>query len=156
MQEFLLAFLIAVIVGSIVNGCSESATDTTSANNGNQSSPANPTANAAGSSQVSEVSEASFDREVLKSSQPVLVEFGATWCVPCKNMAPVLDQLSVEYSGKLKVIKVDADESPKLAEKYTTGELPTMIIFKNGEPKEKLIGEVPKERLVGLLKGYTG
>src|SRR5271170_1315554 len=109
MQEFLLAFLIAVIVGSIVNGCSESATDTTSANNGNQSSPANPTANAAGSSQVSEVSEASFDREVLKSSQPVLVEFGATWCVPCKNMAPVLDQLSVEYSGKLKVIKVDAD-----------------------------------------------
>src|SRR5262249_40953586 len=144
-------------VGSIVNGCAETAnTDPNAASNPTQVTPgANPAPGQSTATQVTEVSEANFDQEVLKSSQPVLVEFGATWCVPCRNLAPTLDQLSVEYSGKLRVVKIDTDENQRLAEKYTTGELPTMIIFSHGEAKEKLVGDVPKEKLVNLVKGYA-
>ncbi len=157
MQEFLIAFLIAVIVGSVVNGCSGTAPDTTTPSTSTGQAEQPPSTNTQSAfSQIADVSESTFGDEVLKSSQPVLVEFGAKWCVPCKKMAPILEQLASEYSGKLKVVKVNADENQSLAEKYTTGELPTIVVFTQGVAREKLVGEVPKERLVSLLKGFLG
>ena len=84
-----------------------------------------------------------FQKEVLESNIPVLVDFSAVWCGPCQMMGPVLDQLSAEYAGKAKIVKVDIDESADLAMKYQVMSVPNMIFFKDGKPVDAVIGAVP-------------
>ncbi len=92
-----------------------------------------------------------FQMEVLESKVPVLVDFAASWCGPCKMMGPVLEQLSAEYEGRVKIVKVDIDESMDLAQKYQIMSVPNMVIFKSGIPVDGVIGAVPpavlKEKL---------
>ncbi len=92
-----------------------------------------------------------FDKEVLKSELPVLVDFYAEWCGPCKMMGPVIDEIATELEGKWKVGKVNVDESPKSAEEYGIQSIPTLVIFKNGEAVERLMGFRGKEDLLEKL-----
>lgn len=92
-----------------------------------------------------------FEKEVLNSEVPVLVDFFATWCGPCKMMSPVVEELAKEMEGKAKVYKVDTDEEQSLAIKYGIMSIPTFIVFKNGEPVGKAVGMRDKEELINLL-----
>lgn len=93
-----------------------------------------------------------FEQEVLKSDIPVLVDFYADWCGPCKMMSPVVEQIAAEYAGKVKVGKINVDESQKTAQKYNVMSIPTFIVFKNGEATETLVGAVSKDVLVEKIK----
>lgn len=93
-----------------------------------------------------------FQMEVLDSKVPVLVDFAATWCGPCQMMGPVLEQLSKEYDGKAKILKVDIDESMDLAQKYQVMSVPNMIFFKDGVPVDAVIGAVPASHLQEKLE----
>ena len=97
------------------------------------------------------LSEGTFDAEVLRSSQPALVDFWAPWCGPCRAIAPVLEELAGEYKGKIKVAKVNVDDNKKLAGDHGVMSIPTMILFKDGKVVDKVIGLVPKDRLKALL-----
>lgn len=92
-----------------------------------------------------------FEKEVLNSEVPVLVDFFATWCGPCKMMSPVVEEIAKEMEGKAKVYKVDTDEEQNLAIKYGIMSIPTFIVFKNGEPVSKTVGMRDKEELIKLL-----
>ena len=104
---------------------------------------------------MKQVKSNEFQMEVLESKVTVLVDFSATWCGPCQMMGPVLDQMSAEYEGKAKIVKVDIDESMDLAQKYQIMSVPNMIFFKDGVPKDAVVGAVPaaylKEKLEKLL-----
>jgi thioredoxin 1 len=93
------------------------------------------------------VTEQTFDSEVIKSSVPVLVDFWATWCGPCKMIAPIVEDLAGEYQGKLKVLKLDVDENSGVAAKYSVMSIPTLGIFSKGELIERIVGYMPKEQL---------
>jgi thioredoxin 1 len=93
------------------------------------------------------VTEQTFEGEVLKSTIPVLVDFWATWCGPCKMIAPILEDLAGEYQGKLKVLKLDVDENGGVAAKYSVMSIPTLGIFSKGELIERIVGYMPKEQL---------
>jgi thioredoxin 1 len=97
------------------------------------------------------VSDANFDAEVLKANVPVLVDFWATWCGPCKMIAPVVEELANEYDGKLKVVKVDVDSNPETSMKFSIRSIPTLMIFKGGKVVEQLIGAMPKRNLMDKL-----
>ncbi len=97
------------------------------------------------------ITSENFEKEVLSSEVPVLVDFFATWCSPCKMMSPVVEELAKEMEGKAKVYKVDTDEEQNLAIKYGIMSIPTFIVFKNGEPVNKAVGMRDKEELVNLL-----
>jgi len=98
-----------------------------------------------------ELTDASFEQEVLKSSVPVLVDFWAVWCGPCKMIAPSVEQIAGEYEGKLKVGKVDVDVNQATAAKYMVRSIPTLLIFKDGKQMEQIIGAVPKDHIVKKL-----
>ncbi len=98
-----------------------------------------------------DVSDQSFQEEVLKSKTPVLVDFWAPWCGPCRMVAPVLDELAGTYEGKVKVAKVNVDENPDTASRYGVMSIPTLILFNNGAPQETLVGMQNKEALASLL-----
>lgn len=88
-----------------------------------------------------------FQREALESDIPVLVDFYADWCGPCKMMAPVVEELANEYEGKFKIGKLNVDDNPETAQKYRVMSIPTMIILKNGQPVETVVGAIPKKSL---------
>ncbi len=103
---------------------------------------------------VIELNDENFDTEVSKSAQPVLVDFGATWCGPCKALAPVVEKLADETAGKYKVCKVDIDDAPGVTAKFGVRSVPTILVFKNGEKSGQHVGaNTTKEKLLKMLEG---
>lgn len=104
------------------------------------------------SDKVLAFNDGNFDTEVIKSVTPVLVDFWAPWCAPCKAVAPIVDTLAEEYDGKIKVGKVNVDESPATPGKYGIRGIPTIILFKDGKLIDQVVGAVPKAQLEALIK----
>lgn len=100
------------------------------------------------------VTDTTFESQVLDSSTPVLVDFWADWCGPCKMIAPIVEELAQEYEGKIKVAKLDADANPNTVQAYGIMGIPTLILFKDGVPVERITGYMPKERLLERLSPY--
>jgi thioredoxin 1 len=96
---------------------------------------------------ISQVNEATFKKEVLDSAQPVLVDFTAVWCGPCKTLDPVVKQLAQEWTGKVKVVKLDVDDNPNLTINYQVMGVPTLMLFVKGQPVQRVSGYQPKDRL---------
>jgi thioredoxin len=104
------------------------------------------------SDKIVNVTDASFETDVLKSSQPVLIDFWATWCGPCRAIAPVVEQLAMEYEGKVKIVKVNIDENPKTPTQYDVRSIPTLLMFKDGKVVGQIVGAVPKPKIEELVK----
>jgi len=98
-----------------------------------------------------EITDANFEDEVLKSDIPVLVDFWAEWCAPCKMIAPTLEELTGEYAGKFKLGKVNVDHSTKYAAQFGIRSIPTLMLFKDGKVADQIIGAVPKAHITGML-----
>ena len=101
---------------------------------------------------VMEVSDATFDQEVLKSEQPVLVDFWAVWCGPCKAIAPIVDNMAVTYAGKLKVAKVNVDENGATPSRYGVRGIPALLFFKGGKVADQVVGYVPQDVIDEKIK----
>jgi len=102
---------------------------------------------------VAPVSDKSFQADVLQSKEPVLVDFWAEWCGPCRAVGPVLEEVAGELKGKLKIVKLNVDENPETAAKYGIQSIPTLMIFKNGEMASRQIGAAPKAKIVQWITG---
>lgn len=100
------------------------------------------------------VTDQSFEADVLDSSQPVLVDFWAEWCAPCKMIAPIVDELARDYAGKLKVAKLDADANPNVMQAFGVMGIPTLILFRDGQVVERVSGYMPKDRLLDKLSPH--
>jgi thioredoxin 1 len=96
---------------------------------------------------VSKISDSTFDSEVLKSKEPVVVDFWAEWCGPCRQIAPALEEIAGAMNGKVKIVKLNIDENPATAAKYGIMSIPTLMLFKNGELASRQIGAAPKQKL---------
>lgn len=107
-------------------------------------------------SQVAELSDATFDEAVSGADRAILVEFTASWCGPCKQLAPVLDELSVEQADRLQVAKIDVDQNPKTTMRYDVMSMPTLILFRDGEPVQRLVGARGKRHLMEDLADVIG
>ncbi len=103
---------------------------------------------------ISELTELAFETEVLKSTVPVMVDFTANWCGPCKMLDPVVTQLSQEWGDKVKVVKLNVDDNTQLAIKYGVMGVPTLILFVNGQPVQRVSGYQPKERIISKFGSY--
>ena len=106
-------------------------------------------------SNATPVTTANFDAEVLKSSTPVLVDFWAPWCGPCRAVAPTVDALAIEFEGRAKVVKLNTDEESDIAVKLGVGSIPTLMVFKNGEMVERVMGNRPKAELAALVSRHV-
>jgi thioredoxin 1 len=107
-------------------------------------------------SNVPTVNTSSFSQEVLESQVPVMVDFYAEWCGPCKMMSPVVDKIAEQMSGKMKVMKLDTDDSPEIANKYQIMGVPTVIIFKAGQPVAKNVGYMNEQNMNQFVKTHVG
>jgi thioredoxin len=101
---------------------------------------------------ILEFSDQNFEQEVLKSDKPVLVDFWAEWCAPCRMIAPAVEAVAGEYAGRAKVGKVNVDENQSVTSRYNIRSIPTLLVFKNGEIKEQLVGATSKDTLAKLLE----
>ncbi|MEF2680398.1 MAG: thioredoxin [Oscillospiraceae bacterium] len=98
------------------------------------------------------ITEENFENEVLNSDKPVLVDFWAQWCGPCRMLGPIIEEIANDYEGKVKVGKVNVDEQPNLASKYGIASIPTVIVFKNGKPEKTLVGLRSKNEIENMIK----
>ena len=105
-------------------------------------------------SNAAAVNDDNFEQEVLKSSVPVLVDFWAEWCGPCRVIAPTVDQLATEYAGKMKVVKLDVDANMEVSSRYSVLNIPTLLLFKDGHAVEKIVGALPKPALVARIQPH--
>ena len=101
---------------------------------------------------MQQITDEAFKTEVLESNIPVIVDFFATWCGPCRQMLPIMDELSTEFAGKVKIVKMDVDEAPQTPETFNIQSIPTMIMFKNGTMIDKKLGAQSKSELVSWIK----
>ena len=101
-----------------------------------------------------DVTEQTFEKEVLKSNTPVVVDFGAKWCGPCRKLAPVLEEIEKERDNKAKIVKIDADENREILKQYSVSGLPSLLVFKEGEPVERMVGLVPKSTIIANIEKY--
>jgi len=97
------------------------------------------------------ITNENFEEEVLNSNKPVMVDFWANWCGPCRGLAPTIDEIAAEYSDKVKVCKLDVDENPEISMKYRVMSIPTVIFFKDGEQTAREVGAFPKERYIEII-----
>ena len=105
---------------------------------------------------VTAVTDATFDSEVKNADKPVLVDFWAEWCGPCRQVAPILEELSKEFDGQLKVVKLDVDSNPKVAQAYNIRGIPSLLLFKNGQVAGQKVGALPKNQLKAWLSEAVG
>ena len=105
---------------------------------------------------ATQFTDANFKTDVLESSQPVLVDFWAPWCGPCKQLAPTIDALATEFEGKVRVGKLNTDENPQTASEYNISSIPSVLIFKNGTVVDKIVGAAPKDRIAAVLNKHLG
>jgi thioredoxin 1 len=103
-------------------------------------------------SAVQEVTDTNFENEVINSDLPVLIDFWAPWCAPCRAIGPVVDELSRDYSGKLKVVKMNVDDNPLTPSRFGVRSIPNLLIFKNGQVKDQIVGAVPKQMFVQAIR----
>jgi thioredoxin 1 len=163
MKEAIVVFVIALVIGAGINQW-QAATSATAEQPQSQTQPQTQTQAQtpgagggtsgealAATNSVPETSDATFQTDVLNSREPVFVDFNATWCGPCKLMAPIVAELAGEYQGKAKFYSMDVDKSPSTAAKYNVNAIPTFIIFKGGKRGESFTGVVPKSDLTGAL-----
>jgi thioredoxin 1 len=100
---------------------------------------------------VRDVTDQSFDREVLQSEVPVLVDFWAAWCAPCRMLAPTVDQVAADYQGRAKVVKLNVDDNAETSARFNIRGIPTLLLFKNGELKEQIVGAASKDHIQRLI-----
>jgi thioredoxin 1 len=105
-------------------------------------------------SAAAEVTDKSFEQEVLNSDVPVLVDFWAPWCGPCRMVAPVVEEIAGQYEGQIKVVKLNTDDNPQVASQYGIRSIPTLMIFKDGQKVDMVVGAVPKTTLAETLEKY--
>jgi thioredoxin 1 len=105
---------------------------------------------------ASTVTDATFETDVLGSSKPVLVDFWAEWCGPCKMVSPVLEEIAGEHEGKITIAKLNVDENPEIARRYGVMSIPTLALFVDGTEKKRLVGAMPKRNIVSELSEYIG
>jgi thioredoxin 1 len=103
-----------------------------------------------------EITDTNFEQEVLKSTQPVLIDFWATWCGPCRMIAPAVEELAGEYEGRARIGKLDVDNNQESALKYGVRSIPTILLFKNGEVVDRIVGAVPKNKIAEKIDALLG
>ncbi|MBD0372723.1 MAG: thioredoxin [Pyrinomonadaceae bacterium] len=107
------------------------------------------------SEHVNEVSDSSFEKDVLQSDQPVLVDFWAAWCAPCRMLAPTVEAVAEKYAGNARVVKLNVDENPAISQRYGIKGIPTLILFKGGKEEERVVGATSKEAISRMIDKHV-